>query len=174
MRRGVATWSRRSRWRLLPSAPTGSSSRCTRSQRRRSATVRRHCERRTSPPTQRRSNRPRSWPARRSAPSDGPGASSLNVAVLGVGLIGGSIGLATRRRADAQVCGYDPDDRVRAKALELGAIDRAAGDIAEAVRDADVVFVATPVGALAETVLAALAAAGPECVISDVGSTKRV
>jgi prephenate dehydrogenase len=98
----------------------------------------------------------------------------LNVAVLGVGLIGGSIGLATRRRADAQVCGYDPDERVRAKALELGAIDRAAGEIAEAVRDADIVFVATPVGALARTAQAALAAAGPDCVVSDVGSTKRV
>jgi prephenate dehydrogenase len=98
----------------------------------------------------------------------------LNVAVLGVGLIGGSIGLAARRRADAQVCGYDPDERVRAKALELGAIDRSAGDIAEAVRDADVVFVATPVGALGQTAQVALAAAGPDCVVSDVGSTKRV
>jgi prephenate dehydrogenase len=98
----------------------------------------------------------------------------LNVAVLGVGLIGGSIGLATRRRADAQVCGYDPDERVRSKALELGAIDRAAGGIEEAVRDADVVFAATPVGVLAETVVAALAAAGPDCVVSDVGSTKRL
>jgi prephenate dehydrogenase len=98
----------------------------------------------------------------------------LNVAVLGVGLIGGSIGLATRRRADAQVCGYDPDERVRAKALQLGAIDRAASSVAEAVADADVVFVATPVGALGETVGEALAAAGADCVISDVGSTKRV
>lgn len=94
--------------------------------------------------------------------------------MLGVGLIGGSIGLATRRRADAQVCGYDPDERVRAKALELGAIDRAAADVAEAVRDADVVFAATPVAALAATVREALAAAGPDCVVSDVGSTKRV
>jgi prephenate dehydrogenase len=98
----------------------------------------------------------------------------LNVAVLGVGLIGGSIGLATRRRADAQVCGYDPDERVRAKALALGAIDRAAPNIAEAVRDADVVFAATPVAALGATVQQALAAAGPDCVVSDVGSTKRV
>jgi prephenate dehydrogenase len=98
----------------------------------------------------------------------------LNVAVLGVGLIGGSIGLAARRRADAQVCGYDPDERVRAKALELGAIDRAASSVAEAVADADVVFVATPVGALGETVGEALAAAGADCVVSDVGSTKRV
>lgn len=95
------------------------------------------------------------------------------MAVLGVGLIGGSVGLATRRRAGARVCGYDADPRVLAKALELGAIDRAAGSVAEAVGDADVVFVATPVGALGGTVRAALDAAGADCVVSDVGSTKR-
>jgi prephenate dehydrogenase len=98
----------------------------------------------------------------------------LNVAVLGVGLIGGSIGLAARRRADANVCGYDPDERVLAKALEVGAIDTIATDVAGAVEGADVVFVAVPVGALGETVRLALASAGPDCVVSDVGSTKRV
>ena len=46
----------------------------------------------------------------------------MKVAILGVGLIGGSIGLAARERAEADVCGYDPDEGVRAKALELGAI----------------------------------------------------
>jgi prephenate dehydrogenase len=97
----------------------------------------------------------------------------LRVAVLGVGLIGGSIGLAARGRADAEVCGYDPDAGVRAKALELGAIDSQAPDIAAAVAEADVVFVAAPVGALGESVRAALTAAGPDCVVSDVGSTKR-
>jgi prephenate dehydrogenase len=98
----------------------------------------------------------------------------LNVAVLGVGLIGGSIGLATRRRAGAHVCGYDPDERVLERALELGAVDRVAGDVAEAVRDAEVVFVATPVGALAETVRLALQSAPADAVVTDVGSTKRV
>jgi len=98
----------------------------------------------------------------------------LNVSVLGVGLIGGSIGLAARRRADAQVCGYDPDEAVLARALQLGAIDTAADDVASAVRGADAVFVAAPVGALAETVRAALASAPADCVVSDVGSTKRV
>jgi len=98
----------------------------------------------------------------------------LKVAVLGLGLIGGSIGLAARRRADAEVCGYDPDERTRAQALELGAIDTQASDIPTAVAGADVVFVAAPVGALATTVRAALQAAGPDCVVSDVGSTKRV
>ena len=98
----------------------------------------------------------------------------MRIAVLGVGLIGGSIGLAARRRANAEVCGYDPDERVLANALELGAIDTAATDVAGAVRDADVVFVAAPVGALEETVRLALEDAGPDCVVSDVGSTKRV
>ena len=98
----------------------------------------------------------------------------MRVAILGVGLIGGSIGLAARGRAGAEVCGYDPDAAVRAKALELGAIDMQAPDVAAAVASADVVFVAAPVGALGESVRIALAAAGPDCVVSDVGSTKRV
>lgn len=97
----------------------------------------------------------------------------MRVAVLGVGLIGGSIGLAARGRAGAEVCGYDPDERVRASAIELGAIDTQAPDIATAVAGADVVFVATPVGALAQAVGQALAACGSDCVVSDVGSTKR-
>jgi prephenate dehydrogenase len=98
----------------------------------------------------------------------------MRVAILGVGLIGGSIGLAVRRRAHAQVSGYDPDERVLAEALSIGAIDSAASDVAGAVKDADAVFVAAPVGALAETVRQALAGAGRDCVVSDVGSTKRL
>jgi prephenate dehydrogenase len=98
----------------------------------------------------------------------------VRVAILGVGLIGGSIGLAARSRVDAEVRGYDPDERVRARALELGAIDTQAADVATAVDGADVVFVAAPVGALAETVRLALDAAPRDCVVSDVGSTKRV
>jgi prephenate dehydrogenase len=97
----------------------------------------------------------------------------MRVAVLGVGLIGGSIGLAARERTDAEVCGYDPDERVRAKALELGAIGSQAADVAGAVAGADVVFAAAPVGALAQTVRLALDAAAPDCVVSDVGSVKR-
>jgi prephenate dehydrogenase len=102
------------------------------------------------------------------------GTDSLKVAILGVGLIGGSIGLAARRRVGAQVWGYDPDVHVRAEALRLGAIDEQAPDVARAVRGADVVFAAAPVGALSEVVRLALDAAGPNCVVSDVGSTKRV
>jgi prephenate dehydrogenase len=98
----------------------------------------------------------------------------VKVAVVGVGLIGGSIGLAARRRASAEVCGYDPDRLVCEAALALGAIDARADDIAQAVHGADVVFVAAPVAALSEAVREALDSAGPDCVVSDVGSTKRV
>jgi prephenate dehydrogenase len=97
----------------------------------------------------------------------------LRVAILGVGLIGGSIGLAARARAGAHVVGCDPDPRVLAAALERGAIDEPAPDVGAAVDGAEVVFAATPVGALPETVRRALELAGPDCVVSDVGSTKR-
>jgi prephenate dehydrogenase len=95
----------------------------------------------------------------------------VRVAVLGVGLIGGSIGLAARARAAAEVCGYDPDPEALHAALSLGAIDEQAPDVATAVAGAQVVFAAAPVGVLAQTVLDALAHAGPDCVVSDVGST---
>ncbi len=97
----------------------------------------------------------------------------MKLAVLGVGLIGGSIGLAARARAGAHVVGYDPIVATLERAVELGAIDEPASDIAAAVADADVVFVAAPVGVATQTARLALEAAGPECVLSDVGSTKR-
>src|SRR5208283_3469124 len=114
--------------------------------RRRSATARRR-SRRTALPT---TWRPwRAWlrsPARRSARCDArtlSGTRSLRVAVLGVGLIGGSIGLAARQRAQAEVLGYDRDAAVLERARKLGAIDRAAAGVADAVAEADAVFVAT-------------------------------
>ena len=93
--------------------------------------------------------------------------------MLGVGLIGGSIGLAARRRTGAYVVGYDREASALSSAVELGAIDEPAFAISDAVRDADVVFIATPVGAATDTALLALEAAGSDCALSDVGSTKR-
>jgi prephenate dehydrogenase len=98
----------------------------------------------------------------------------LRVAVLGLGLIGGSIGLAARGRAGARVAGFDPQPGVGERALELGAIEEVAPDIAAAVAGAEVVFIAAPVGALPDLAREALAAAGPDCVVTDVGSTKRM
>jgi prephenate dehydrogenase len=97
----------------------------------------------------------------------------VRLAVLGVGLIGGSVGLAARERCGAEVTGWDPEAAGLERAAERGAIDAAAASPAEAVRGADVVVVAAPVGALAEAVGVALEHAGPDTAVTDVGSTKR-
>jgi prephenate dehydrogenase len=97
----------------------------------------------------------------------------LKVAVLGVGLIGGSIGLAAKRRLGAEVAGWDPDSDNLTRAVDGGAVDVSAGSLAEAVAGAELVFCAAPVRALPELVAAALEASDEECVVTDVGSTKR-
>jgi prephenate dehydrogenase len=97
----------------------------------------------------------------------------VRIAIVGVGLIGGSIGLAARERLGAEVAGWDPGAGVLDAALAVGALDRAAPDAAAALAGADAAFVAAPVGALPAAIGAALAAAGEDCVVSDVGSTKR-
>jgi prephenate dehydrogenase len=97
----------------------------------------------------------------------------LNIALVGVGLIGGSVGLAARERLDASVTGYDSSADALAVARERGAIDRAASSVADAVADAEAVFVATPVGILGDAAAAALRSVPDGCVVTDVGSTKR-
>lgn len=93
----------------------------------------------------------------------------MKIAVVGTGLIGGSIGLAARARLGATVVGVDPDPE---PALAAGAID-AADALEPALDGADAAFVAVPVADLVETVAATLAAAPSGCVVSDVGSVKR-
>ncbi len=93
----------------------------------------------------------------------------MRIAVVGVGLVGGSIGLAARERLGASVRGVDPR---AAAALERGAVDSAHDDLGEALRGADAAFVAVPVDRLPATVAAVLAAAPPGCAVTDVGSTK--
>jgi prephenate dehydrogenase len=97
----------------------------------------------------------------------------MKVAVLGVGLIGGSIGLAARRRLDSEVAGFDPDAETLERARELGAVSEVAGSLAEACQGAELVFCAGPVSALPGLAREALDASGAECVVTDVGSTKR-
>jgi prephenate dehydrogenase len=69
----------------------------------------------------------------------------MRIAILGVGLIGGSIGLAARQRLDAEVVGFDPDPATLERAREEGAIDRGATAVADACDGAEVVFCAAPV-----------------------------
>jgi prephenate dehydrogenase len=72
------------------------------------------------------------------------------------------------------VVGFDPDAAVLEAAVEHGAIDRPAASVADAVQEASAVFACAPVGALPALVDEALAAARPEAVVTDVGSTKRL
>jgi prephenate dehydrogenase len=97
----------------------------------------------------------------------------MRLAVLGVGLIGGSVALAARERLGAEVTGYDDSPEALERALARGALDCARSTIPAAVAEAQAVFVAVPVGGLSALVGEALAAAPADCVVTDVGSTKR-
>jgi prephenate dehydrogenase len=97
----------------------------------------------------------------------------LNVAIIGIGLIGGSVALALRNAwPDANIIALDRDDAQLDLALRAGAIDAAAPGLA-AIEDADIVLVAVPVAQTA-AVLGSLAPyLGANAVLTDVGSTKR-
>jgi len=97
----------------------------------------------------------------------------MRISVLGVGLIGGSIGLAARRRSGSEVVGFDLDAANLERGLELGALDAAAVSVGEAVAGARVIFCAAPVAVLPGLIEEAVAASADDAVVTDVGSTKR-
>lgn len=95
----------------------------------------------------------------------------MRVAVLGVGLIGGSVALAARRLPDVHVTGWDADPRALEQAAAAGVLDEAVGALADA-REIDLWVVAVPLVALAATVDRACALARDGAIVTDVGSTK--
>jgi prephenate dehydrogenase len=98
----------------------------------------------------------------------------MRIAVLGVGLMGGSIGLAAKEHVeDAEVVGFGRDPERLRLARERGAVDRVAPSIEDAVDGAQLCFACAPVGALPELVRAALDASGDDTLVTDVGSTKQ-
>lgn len=97
----------------------------------------------------------------------------MNVTVIGLGLIGGSLGLALRRsELELQVTGWDREWTVVSTALASGAIDRGAATLAEAVSDSDLVVVATPVLAVRAIFEAIAPHLQPGAIVTDVASTK--
>jgi prephenate dehydrogenase len=95
-----------------------------------------------------------------------------NLAIVGTGLIGASVGLAAKRAGVARVVGYDADREAAAAAAERGALDEPARSLVEAVEEAELALVATPVATLSAQVAAALEASPDACTVTDVGSTK--
>ena len=95
------------------------------------------------------------------------------VAIIGVGLIGGSIGLALRRRGLAsEVIGIGRRQSTLKIARHRGAISSGTTNLQRGVADADLVVVCTPVDSIPDLVCAASEAAPPAALITDAGSTK--
>jgi cyclohexadieny/prephenate dehydrogenase len=95
------------------------------------------------------------------------------VAIIGLGLLGGSIGLAIKARGLAiATTGWDRDPAVRARAAERGLADTICDSAEAAVAGADCVILCVPVGAMGEAARAIAPGLGPQAIISDVGSSK--
>ncbi len=103
----------------------------------------------------------------------------IRVSIIGLGLIGASLGMALRSAdvkesplGEIEVVGYDRDGRAVKEARGRLAIDKEARTLADAVRDTQIVVLATPVRAMRE-VLAQLAGLLPAgAIVTDVASTK--
>lgn len=97
----------------------------------------------------------------------------MKLALIGVGLIGGSFARAIRPVGTFErIVGFDTDSKSLQRAIELGVIDRAAASVAQAVEAADVVMLATPVGSIRQ-ILRTIAPHLPgNSIVTDVGSVK--
>ena len=96
------------------------------------------------------------------------------IAVIGLGLMGGSLALALKKSAvgGAEVIGYSRRPETVEMARERGVIDVGAGEITSAVREADLVIIATPVLAIKEVLREISPELTQGCVVTDAGSTK--
>lgn len=96
------------------------------------------------------------------------------LAIIGVGMIGGSVAQAAKTRGLCrEVVGIDRDPKALEKAFRLGVIDRSETSITEGVKGADGVVIATPVGAMKPIFEALKPVWNEETFYTDVGSTKR-
>jgi prephenate dehydrogenase len=95
------------------------------------------------------------------------------LAVLGLGLIGGSVALGAREGGLArEIIGWNRSPGPLQAALTSGVIDRSASTLREAVEEADLILLAVPVLATPALALEVHGHASPESVITDAGSTK--
>lgn len=96
------------------------------------------------------------------------------MAIVGVGLIGGSLGLAAKKAGLVEgVVGVSRDPANRQAALDRGLVDRATGELDEALRDADLVVLAIPVRGITVLLPEVARQVKPDCLVTDVGSVKR-
>lgn len=97
----------------------------------------------------------------------------MKLALIGVGLIGGSFAAALRASGEVDhVVGFDLDPEALSKGLAAGILDHAAGNLAGAVAAADLVVLAVPVGAMRAALTTIAPHLSPGALVTDVGSTK--
>lgn len=97
-----------------------------------------------------------------------------HLAIIGLGLIGGSFARALRGAGEVgRISGFDPDPQRRDDALRLGVVDAVFESAAEAVHDADLVVLAVPVLHTADALAACIGALRDGAIVTDVGSTKQ-
>ena len=96
------------------------------------------------------------------------------IVILGVGLLGGSLGMAAKAALDGvEVVGYGHRAATLDKAREIGAIDQGTTDARQAVADCDLVILCTPVGVFEDLIRQIAVGLKPGAIVTDVGSTKR-
>jgi prephenate dehydrogenase len=96
------------------------------------------------------------------------------IAVIGLGLIGGSLARALKERLHIpEIIAIDSDSASVDKALKDGSIDRGFTEIDSYIFDSDIVFIATPVECVSKYVDLLAGKVKPECILTDVGSTKK-
>jgi prephenate dehydrogenase len=99
--------------------------------------------------------------------------SKPRITIVGLGLIGGSIGLALRQTGnDYQIVGHDREHSVAGKARKLGAVSKTEWNLISACEEADLIIIATPVMAIKETLTAIAPYLKPGCLITDTASIK--
>lgn len=95
------------------------------------------------------------------------------VAIIGIGMIGGSFGLALRKHGLAEnIIGVARSEETRSGALEMGAADQVTADLQAAVRGADLVYLAAPVAAIPGLLEVIAPAIEIGCTVTDAGSVK--
>jgi prephenate dehydrogenase len=102
------------------------------------------------------------------------GAGAQKIAIVGVGLIGGSLARALRRSDErTRIVGVDSRDEHLALAMKMGFIDEGHADIAGGIAGVDIVVIATPPRSVVDIARAVLATTPPSVIVTDVASTKR-
>ncbi|MFP5395362.1 MAG: prephenate/arogenate dehydrogenase family protein [Alphaproteobacteria bacterium] len=97
-----------------------------------------------------------------------------SVAIVGLGLLGGSVGLALKEHLpQVATTGYDADPATRERAAERGLTGTVCDTIGDAVRDVDLVILCVPVGAMGAVAAEIAPYLKPGVVVSDVGSSKQ-